>query len=162
MERLRNYIYMFTEAHPNSVARFPKPDRRRVPYTQPKSWCEFEDLIFVAEKSTKVPTCWSILGGGEEGDYNKLLKVVIHLLPLKEDFFLKTRSFLQIESITLTDVQFILKAIKQMIFCSFMNYNYAHNKKTMHITTMHKISEIDMIQPGAVKSLSSCQVHSQK
>ena len=34
-----------------------------------------------------LPTYWSILEGGEEGDYNELSKV-IHSLPSKEDFLM--------------------------------------------------------------------------
>jgi hypothetical protein len=88
----KDYGTMFTETHPDSVAestRFLKLERRRIKYTHPKSWCEFlcyvENLIFVEEKSTMLPTYWSILEGGEEGDYNELSKA-IHSLPSKEDF----------------------------------------------------------------------------
>ena len=77
----------FTEAYPDSVAeysRFSKLDRCRIKYALPKSWCEF--LFFVEdEKSTKLPTYWSILEGREGGDFNELSKA-IHSLPSKEDF----------------------------------------------------------------------------
>jgi hypothetical protein len=41
-----------------------------------KSWHEF--LYFVEEKSAMLPTYWSILEGGEEGDFNELSNQRIH------------------------------------------------------------------------------------
>jgi hypothetical protein len=73
MERLRNYVYRGAPPAPDSVAessRFSKPERRRIKYTQPKSWFEF--LFYVEEKSAMLPPYWSILDGGEEGDYKEL------------------------------------------------------------------------------------------
>jgi hypothetical protein len=85
----REYFKNFTEACPDDVVEtslFSKIDRRRIKYTQPKSWCEF--LFFVEEeKSTMLPAYWSILEGGEEGDFSELSKI-IHSLPSKEDFLL--------------------------------------------------------------------------
>jgi hypothetical protein len=65
----RDHGTKFIEAHSDSVAerlRFSKLERRLITYTQPKYWDEF--LFFDEEKSTKLPTYWSILEGEEEGD----------------------------------------------------------------------------------------------
>lgn len=88
----RDYAAMLRKANPDSVAeiyRFSKIERRHIMYIQPRSWCEFilfvVDFVLVEDKQKTLPTFWSILEGGEEGDYNDVLKV-IHSLPSTEVF----------------------------------------------------------------------------